>query len=166
MTFSQERTVSPSQSSASQSIAELAIAARVQIWIEAENGVEWFKFKYRSECWSPPMREDEAREYLKAETQEESEREVGVTTGKELRRYMDTLDRNSPLIEAVLAVASLLEVPRDRLGRLSPSATDESRAAREAVRVLAVDYGVASGSDYMSQCAAVLRAALKRRASL
>ncbi len=67
------------------------------------------------------------------------------------------------LLDVVHVVAAVLEMPRDRLGRLE--ATDEpARAAREKLSVLALHYDIANGGrDYMDQCAKVLRAAAKAK---
>jgi hypothetical protein len=61
--------------------------------------------------------------------------------------------------EAAAAVAAVLEMSRDRLGRLE-QVSDADRAARETLRKLAVKYNATGQADYMAQCAAVLRAVL------
>lgn len=66
------------------------------------------------------------------------------------------------LTQAVRVVAAVLEMPRDRLGRLDYAATDEARAARERLRELAIHYAVPGSTDTMHQCAQVLRAAVAK----
>lgn len=70
------------------------------------------------------------------------------------------------LVQVVEAVATLLSAPRDRLGRLEPAQAPHSAEARETVRMMAVDYGVAPAKDYMAQCAQVLRAAVAEHEQL
>lgn len=64
------------------------------------------------------------------------------------------------LLAVLSAVAGVLEAPRDRLGRLDIASTQGEQ--REALRLLAVKFGATGGSDYMDQCAAVCRAAIRR----
>lgn len=65
------------------------------------------------------------------------------------------------LIEAVCAVAAMLEVPRDRLGRLDPAATSAGIDARGKLRELAIRLKVGGSRDSLEQCAKVLRAAVE-----
>lgn len=67
-------------------------------------------------------------------------------------------DHAPELVEAMRAVAALLEGPRDRLGRLDISAGP----IRERVRDLHKAYKCEGAKDYIDQCAKVLRAALAK----
>jgi hypothetical protein len=73
--------------------------------------------------------------------------------------------REQQLIEALEAIAGVLEMPRDRLGRLDMGAAygkdwDAAHTAREALRQLAMKYDATTAPDYMGQCAAVARAVI------
>jgi hypothetical protein len=64
------------------------------------------------------------------------------------------------LIEALQAIAGVLEAPRDRLGRLDLAAAQGD--AREQLRLLAVKYETTGSHDLMGQCAKVARAAIAK----
>jgi hypothetical protein len=66
----------------------------------------------------------------------------------------------SALVDALDAIAGLLECPRDRLGRLDIAATQGE--ARERMRMLAVKLDATGGTDYMHQCSNVARALLRQ----
>jgi len=66
------------------------------------------------------------------------------------------------LKDTLKIIATVLEMPRDRLRRLDlGAATDAQRAACEQLRNLAMKHKVGGSSDYMDQCAKVLRAVAK-----
>jgi hypothetical protein len=65
------------------------------------------------------------------------------------------------LRNTMATVAAVLEMSRDRLGRLE-QVSDADREARENLRKLAIKYDATGQADYMGQCAAVLRAALAK----
>lgn len=67
-------------------------------------------------------------------------------------------------IRAVLStIATVLEAPRDRFGRLEfYQATPEQIQARETIRLFAIKHKVGGAKDVLEQCALVARAVLKR----
>ena len=78
--------------------------------------------------------------------------------------HLDVLDHRAnaypELVAALGTIASVLESPRDRLGRLDIAATQGDQ--REALRLLAVKYSATGSHDYMGQCAKVARALLAK----
>lgn len=67
------------------------------------------------------------------------------------------------LLEASAAVAAFIGGPKDRFGRPEPTANDDMRAARERIREMAVQHGVAGGHHtYLDQCAALLNAVVAK----
>jgi hypothetical protein len=64
------------------------------------------------------------------------------------------------LVGVLSTIATVLEAPRDRLGRLDITFGTPAGDAREVLRKMAIEFGVAGSSDTMEQCAKVARAAL------
>lgn len=58
---------------------------------------------------------------------------------------------------ALSVIARCLRAPRDRLGRLDMSANDETRKAREELRVLMVKHELPGGRDTIDQCQNLLQ---------
>jgi len=76
---------------------------------------------------------------------------------KQIEEYMAELSRRwGAVTEAMRAIASALDVPRNRNGKLL---SDPPKQA--AIRGLAVRYKVGSCADIAEQCMKVARAALK-----
>ena len=73
------------------------------------------------------------------------------------------------LVGVLSTIASVLEAPRDRLGRLDlawgNSEATEACAAREVLRDMAIAFGVTGSADTMEMCAKVARAAISRAES-
>lgn len=67
-------------------------------------------------------------------------------------------------IRAVLStIATVLEAPRDRFGRLDfYKASGEQQQARETIRAFAIKHKVGGAKDVLEQCSLVARAVLKR----
>lgn len=86
-----------------------------------------------------------------------------MRTGKTGRKRANRGDVQT-LVGALRVIAAVLEGPRDRLGRLDRTATDESRDANETLRLLAVAYSVGGCTDAIDQCAKVARAAIEMAA--
>lgn len=86
-------------------------------------------------------------------------------------RNPSTVGRRKPkqpveLIGVLSTIATVLEAPRDRLGRLDLAWGNEQATAaceaREVLRNMAVAFGVTGSADIMELCAKVARAAIAR----
>lgn len=76
---------------------------------------------------------------------------------------MNALIRKNPEpLDAFRVIAAVLKAPRDRLGRLDITASDEARSAREELRELACKFNVSGCRDIMEQCAKVANAAIDK----
>lgn len=66
------------------------------------------------------------------------------------------------LIGTLSTIATILEAPRDRLGRLDIEHGTPAGKAREVLRSMAIAFGVPGAQDTMEQCAKVARAVIAR----
>jgi chloramphenicol 3-O-phosphotransferase len=82
-------------------------------------------------------------------------------------RNPSTVGRRKPkkpveLVGVLSTIATVLEAPRDRLGRLDIVYGSPAGDAREILRDMAIAFGVDGSADTMDQCAKVARAAITR----
>lgn len=66
------------------------------------------------------------------------------------------------LLGVLSTIATILEAPRDRLGRLDITHGTPAGDAREVLRDMAIAFCVTGSADTMYQCAKVARAAIWR----
>lgn len=66
------------------------------------------------------------------------------------------------LIGVLSTIATVLEAPRDRFGRLDIAYQTPAGEAREVLRTLAIAFDVGGSADTLEMCAKVARAAIDR----